>query len=612
MNARSNITNTNLIDFLSNRAKLLNFDASKFISDNAEKHNITIGLSFSGGGYRAMLSGAGQILGLDNRFDDANNHGLGGLLQSSTYLVGLSGGNWLVGSLVLNDWLSVSDILDGDEKIWDLNDSIFNPNGINVIKTVSYYNGIGDDILAKDDAGFATSITDVWGRALSSQFFTLESGGDNVTWSGITDLPSFKNHELPFPIVIANGRTPGTTIINENSTVFEISPYELGSWDPSLRSFVQTKYLGSYVDNGQNSSGECTTNYDNAGFIMGTSSSLFNQAFVKVASGDLISPIKTVLTSILSKFSDLESDIAVYEPNPFHNSKYGNSANISSDDTLFLCDGGEDQQNIPFYPLIQNDRNVDVIFGFDNSADTKKNWPSGKSAVFTYQRQFAEQGKGTPFPYVPSQQEFLDQNLTQKPVFFGCDSTALKPLLEFHDNSNINETDVPLVVYIPNYYVSYEANTSTFQMSYDTEERNGLIQNGFGVLTLANLTDDQDWAKCVGCAIIRRQQERLGEKQSDECQKCFEDYCWTGSEAKAAATLYGSSGIFSATASGSGGSGSGTSGTSTSKSGPSGGSGSSSGGSSSSKSKKSNAATLQTSYFLSVITAILGAAIGAL
>lgn len=605
LGARSNVTNTNLIDFLSKRAKLLDFDASKFINGNAKSHNITIGLSFSGGGYRAMLCGAGQMLGLDSRYDDANNHGLGGLLQSSTYLVGLSGGNWLVGSLVLNDWLSVGDILDGNEDIWNLNDSIFNPNGLNVLKTVSYYTGIGDDILAKDEAGFATSVTDVWGRALSNQFFTLKSGGDNITWSGITDLPSFQNHELPYPIVVANGRTPGTTIINQNSTVFEISPYELGSWDSSLKSFVQTKYLGSYVDNGKNSSGECYNNYDNAGFIMGTSSSLFNQAILRIASGDLISPVKTVLTSILSPFSDLDTDIAVYQPNPFHGSDFGNSENITTDETLFLCDGGEDQQNVPFYPLIQNDRNVDVIFGFDNSADTKKNWPNGKSAVFTYQRQFSEQGKGTPFPYIPSVQEFADQNLTQGPVFFGCDSSKLKPLIEFHDNSNINETDIPLVVYIPNYYVSFEANTSTFKMSYDTEERDGLIENGFGVLTLANLTDDQDWAKCVGCAIIRRQQERLGEKQSNECLQCFEKYCWTGSEAQAAATLFGSSGIYSATSPGFG-----NSGTSTSKSGSSGGSNSAS--SSSSKSKKGDGSTVHPSYLVSVITVVLSAVLGVL
>lgn len=35
----------------------------------------------------------------------------------------------------------------------------------------------------------------------------------------------------------------------------------------------------------------------------------------------------------------------------------------------------------------------------------------------TYKRQFAKQGKGTPFPYVPDVDGFLDQDLRDKPVF---------------------------------------------------------------------------------------------------------------------------------------------------------------------------------------------------
>ena len=71
-----------------------------------------IGIACSGGGYRAMLGGAGMIAAMDNRTDGANDHGLGGLLQSSTYLSGLSGGNWLTGTLAWNNWTSVQEIVD--------------------------------------------------------------------------------------------------------------------------------------------------------------------------------------------------------------------------------------------------------------------------------------------------------------------------------------------------------------------------------------------------------------------------------------------------------------------------------------------------------------------
>ena len=61
-------TNNKLIEFLSERANLSDFDAETYINDYSDEHNITIGVAFSGGGYRAMLCGAGELLGLDDRY----------------------------------------------------------------------------------------------------------------------------------------------------------------------------------------------------------------------------------------------------------------------------------------------------------------------------------------------------------------------------------------------------------------------------------------------------------------------------------------------------------------------------------------------------------------
>lgn len=55
---------------------------------------------------------------------------------------------------------------------------------------------------------------------------------------------------MPYPILAALGREPNTVLMNFNSTVFELTPYEVGSWDPSLRSFVDTKYIGTRLDDG--------------------------------------------------------------------------------------------------------------------------------------------------------------------------------------------------------------------------------------------------------------------------------------------------------------------------------------------------------------------------
>ena len=111
-----------------------------------------IGIAASGGGYRAMLGGAGMISAMDNRTDGANEHGLGGLLQSATYLAGLSGGNWLTGTLAWNNWTSVQDIVNNftmDGSIWDLDHSIVNPGGINIFKSGSRWDHISDAVEAK-------------------------------------------------------------------------------------------------------------------------------------------------------------------------------------------------------------------------------------------------------------------------------------------------------------------------------------------------------------------------------------------------------------------------------------------------------------------------------
>jgi lysophospholipase len=64
---------------------------------------------------------------------------------------------------------------------------------------------------------------------------------------------------------------------------------------------------------------------------------------------------------------------------------------------------GEDLQNVPLWPLLQNERNVDLIFAVDSSADTQ-NWPNGTSFVATYERVVANTTSGVVFPYIPDQQ----------------------------------------------------------------------------------------------------------------------------------------------------------------------------------------------------------------
>lgn len=537
MDARDEITNENLRWFL-NLADMTDFDTDDFmdtLSDEAATNASVratprIGLAFSGGGYRAMINAGGQLAGLDNRTTGAEDYGVP-ILQATSFIAGLSGGSWFVSTLAFNNWTSVQEIVDGtsaENHTWNLENNILIPWGLkHPVMDLEYWEQISDQVSAKKDAGFELSLTDPWGRGLSHQFFpNLPDFGASMTFTSLRDFDCFKNQEMPFPLIVANGRVPGTTIINENSTIFEFNPFEMGSWDPSLYSFVDLKYVGTDMDGGQPSSdnGSCIAGLDNAGYVFGTSSTLFNEVLLELNTTGLTGTLYTYAQELLGKLSGDDDDIAEWTPNPFYNTPWGNSDSIKQNDSLYLVDGGEDYQNIPLYPLLQAERAVDIIFAYDNSYDTDDKWPNGTSLVYSYERQFSSQVNGTAFPYVPDQATFLNLNLTARPTFFGCYADNLTDLME-----EVGAVAVPpLIVYMANRPYSYNSNTSTYKMSYDTDVMLSMIQNGFEVSTRDNLTVDDDFRACVGCAILQRSRERLGLAMGDQCKSCFDNYCWDG------------------------------------------------------------------------------------
>ncbi|KAH7309512.1 lysophospholipase catalytic domain-containing protein [Stachybotrys elegans] len=479
-----------------------------------------IGLAISGGGYRAMLNGAGAVAAWDSRSDGSETDGnLGGLLQSSTYLSGLSGGGWLVGSLFVNNWTSVQDHLRSGN-LWQTQDSLL--EGPEQVSLRQYYSEVSGSVSDKDDAGFERSITDYWGRMLSYQLINADEGGPGVTFSSIANDEEFRNGRTPLPFIIANGRDPGEEIISVNSTVFEFSPWELGSSDPTLHAYVPLQWVGSAFDGGElPDDARCVAGFDNAGFVMGTSSSLFNAIVLYLQ--DPESPfvpegvpgfLIDALVNVLDVFGDSNNDIADWTPNPFRN--YNDSNNLSGDhERLTLVDGGEDLQNVPYHPHLLIERQVDVVFSIDSSADTETSWPNGASAIATYERSLESISEGTGFPVVPGRDTFLNLGLNTRPVFFGCNTT------------NVTEP-APLIVYIPNYPYVYTSNISTLSVSVSEGERDAMVQNGWAVATMHNATRDENWPVCVGCAMLHHSFERTNTTVPNACRSCFQEYCWDG------------------------------------------------------------------------------------
>ncbi|KAK5724588.1 Lysophospholipase 1 [Elasticomyces elasticus] len=538
LEVRRNATLDPMRDLLS-RLNITDLDTTSYINDHQNNASAlpNIGIAVSGGGYRAMLNGAGVVEAFDSRTPNSTSAGqLGGLLQSTTYLSGLSGGSWLVGSLYANNFTSIDSILaqdtdaDNSGSLWQLGQDIFTgpaTGGIQLLDSAGYYAALQSAVSDKDDAGFDISLTDYWGRALSYQLVNATDGGPAYTWSSIAQQDWFTSGSTPLPLIVADSRVPGEILIASNTTIFTFNPWEFGSPDPTVYGYIPMEYVGTNFSAGTTRSDQCVTGFDNVGFVMGTSATLFNQALTVVGgantTGLFPSALQAGITAVLSGLSSDENDIADY-PNPFYG--YNNNTNpYAVSRQLTLVDGGEDLQNVPLHPLIQPLRHVDVIFAVDTSADTNASlptnasatgWPDGASLIATYERSLnLTMENGTSFPAIPDINTFFNLGLNNRPTFFGCDPA--------------NQTGPsPLIVYMPNAPYVYNSNTSTYDLSYNNTERNAMILNGYNMATQGNGTLDSQWGTCVGCAILSRSLDRTGTPVPDVCTSCFDRYCWDG------------------------------------------------------------------------------------
>ncbi|KAF2140794.1 uncharacterized protein K452DRAFT_359788 [Aplosporella prunicola CBS 121167] len=448
----------------------------------------TLGLTSSGGGLRALLCGAGVVQGMDGR---DGNYSTSGLYQALTYHAGLSGGSWLLSSIAGNDWPTVSSLRDD---LWTkaFEETLFFADGL--LGSLA----INGDLLAKHIAGFPPTLTDPWGRLLSYQLLQGEDGGVAKTLSGLRDSENFTSYNVPFPIIQARGvkTFEGACDPTQNSTIYEFTPYEFGSWDEGVAAFVKTEYLGSSLTNGKpTKNSSCITNYDNLGYVFGTSSSLFNQICSPLTVNN--SDIGQHLSGFLLEVHEIVTrDVFAPYPNPFY--KYDTASFVAEQEELALVDGGEIMQNNPIWPMLHRD--IDVLFVNDNSADTDFNWPNGSEMVSTYN--IAKEAGLARMPEIPSTETFVSEGLNVRPTFFGC-----------------NDTNVMTIVYLPNAEYDHASNTTTLTLKYLAEQTEAIIGNNVQVVTQG---EEPEWAGCLACGIMAKTNQDLPE----ECTSCLNKYCY--------------------------------------------------------------------------------------
>ena len=150
-----------------------------------------IGIAVSGGGWRALMNGAGAVKAFDSRTDNATATGhLGGLLQSATYISGLSGGSWLLGSIYINNFTTVDKLQTHEAgSVWQFGNSIIegpDAGGIQLLDSAGYYKDLADAVDGKKKAGFDTSLTDIWYvTPVYREAFVLANSGTGAAHSPI-------------------------------------------------------------------------------------------------------------------------------------------------------------------------------------------------------------------------------------------------------------------------------------------------------------------------------------------------------------------------------------------------------------------------------------------
>ncbi|PSK35009.1 Lysophospholipase 1 [Elsinoe australis] len=454
-----------------------------------------LGLSTSGGGYRSLLNGAGVVQAFDER---DSNVGTSGVFQGLSYYSGLSGGAWLLSSLSGNNWPTISVLRD---TLWAdrFEDSLLVPN--NLLSALAYV-AVINDILAKNAAGFDPTVVDPWGRLLSYQLLRGINGGVLERLSGLANKANLTSHNVPFPIMTALGveTFQGQCTPQFNSTQYEFTPYEFGSWDAGIRAFTNAAFLGTnQTNNAPTSRLRCTINYDNLGYIFGTSSDIFSDicGIIPPSNGTLAGALQDIITRAHPPSSD---DTYGIFTNPFYRSP--GSPLIASQTQLNLADGGLGDQNNPLWPLIQPERPLSAVIVNDNSADTDDNFPDGREIRNTYLR--AREVGLTKMPPVPDNATFVAQGLNKRATFFGCD-----------------DPETITMVFLPNVAYDFMSNTATAKVQYSRNETAGVIGNGN---LIATQNGDAEWPRCLGCAV----QLKTGTTLPDGCQACLDRYCYRG------------------------------------------------------------------------------------
>ncbi len=325
-------------DFLVKRRKVGAEALSKVLNKNIEPQAVpVIACAHSGGGFRAMISSAGILSGLEKI----------GILDAVTYIAGISGSTWCFAPFVYYG-------KSAQEYKQFLADKVKK----NIFKTPVDMMSIISNIFMKNMLGEHTNLIDIYGGILGNKFFgqTKKYKKEGIFLSDLAENTS--KGLVPMPILTAI--SPGPPFL-----WFEYTPFYIGA---NIEDFyVPTWSFGRKFLNGESKN---FAPEQKIGFFMGIWGSAFALRFVTMINGllkKLPAKVKGFLEKVMafSKFEKQRLWPAKIK-NPVLGVKGSPLRNIKN---IKLVDAGEGL-DFPVPPLVRRDSSIIILYEANGRVST--------------------------------------------------------------------------------------------------------------------------------------------------------------------------------------------------------------------------------------------------
>lgn len=346
---------------------------------------VRIGLAASGGGIRAMIATIGFLLGLQDI----------GVLQTSTYLAGVSGGCWAIAPWITS---GISLAAYRDQLAHRMQGGLVHAA---IFDSISDFEQFVAPLMTKYEYGQPLSAIDVYGSLLAHKLLP-HLGVSDINQINLTSHINRLDGSVPYPLYTA---VVDAEVGNPNNPYIwlEYTPHEIAA--PAMGTAVPARAFGKKFTQG--------VSYDKApeytlGFCLGTWGSAFTANMKELlaevlfmmgnkASGlcdqhrnFLSAQLVPLLQGILAQSAALED--ARFSPAQVHNFMAGMPGAWEKLTDLTIIDAGLDC-NLPVPPLLRKERAVDMIILLDASSDAGTLAEPASAAHYA-------QVHGIPFPPV--------------------------------------------------------------------------------------------------------------------------------------------------------------------------------------------------------------------